>query len=220
MDRATPSAVDTASHGRGRQAGPGHAQDHERVCPDGAGQEAGPAGRHRPSQAGPHLPDPQGTRRTQRRHDRRRRPRDAAGRVRIPARPQLQLPAGPRRRLRLPVPDPPLRPPDRRHGVRPDSAAQGGRALPRDGEGGRGQLRAARAGPRTDLLREPHAALSGSAHQAGVLRRGPVDAGHRPHGAHRHGAARASSWRRRARARPCCSRRWPTASWPTTRRSS
>ncbi len=67
---------------------------------------------------------------------------------------------GPGRHLRVALADPEVRPPDGRHGVRPDPAAEGRRALLRAHQGRGGQLRAARPGARQALLREPHAALS------------------------------------------------------------
>ena len=120
----------------------------------------------------------------------RRRARDAARRLRLPARARLQLPARPRRHLRLPVADPQVRPAHRRHGVGPDPAAEGRRAVLRADQGRGGQLRAAGPGAREDLLREPDAALPAGADQARDRVRQPVGARHGPDGADRQGPAR------------------------------
>ena len=86
------------------------------------------------------------------------------------------------RHLRLPEPDPALRPAHRRHRLRPGAAAEGGRALLRPDQGRGGQLRAPRGRPQQDLLRQPDAALPAGAAQARGRRRhvvaghGPVDA--------------------------------------------
>ena len=119
--------------------------------------------RHRPAQAGADLPDPQGADRAERLHLLRGRPRGAARRLRVPARARLQLPRGPRRHLRLALADPQVRLADRRHGQRPDPAAQGRRALLRPDQGRGRQLRGPRVRPQQDLLREPDAALSAGA---------------------------------------------------------
>ena len=56
----------------------------------------------------------------------------------------------------------------------PDPAAEGRRALLRAHQGRSGQLRAARAGAREGVLREPHAALPAEAHHARDRRREPL----------------------------------------------
>ncbi len=124
------------------------------------------ARRDRHAQAGADLSDPEGADRAERLHLLGRRARSAARRLRLPARARLQLPAGPRRHLRLAVADPQVRSADRRHGVGPDPAAEGRRALLRADQGRGGQLRGARAGARQAVLREPHAALSAGAADA------------------------------------------------------
>ena len=58
-----------------------------------------------------------------------------------------------------PSPDPQVRPAHGRHGVGPDPAPEGRRALLRADQGRSGQFRAAREGAREGLLREPHAAV-------------------------------------------------------------
>ena len=123
--------------------------------------------RHRHAQAGADFPDSEGADRAERIHLLGRRARSAAGRIRIPARARLQLPARPRRHLRVAVADSEVRPPDRRHGVGTDSAAEGRRALLRADQSRSGQLRAARAGARQAVLRKPHAAVSAGAAEAG-----------------------------------------------------
>ena len=70
---------------------------------------------------------------------------------------------GPGRHLRLAVADSQVRPADRRHRVRPDSAAEGRGALLRADQGRSGQLRGARPGARQAVLREPDAALPAGA---------------------------------------------------------
>ena len=84
--------------------------------------------------------------------------------------PEYNYLPGPGRRLRLALADPPLRPAHRRHHLRPDPPAQGRRALLRADQGGRHQLRAARGSAQQDLLRQPDAALSQRAAQAGNRR--------------------------------------------------
>ena len=101
----------------------------------------------------------QGARREERPDLLRGRARNAARRLRLPARARLQLPARPRRHLRLAVADPEVRSAHRRHRVGPDPAAEGRRALLRADQGRSGQLRAAGAGAREGVLREPDAAL-------------------------------------------------------------
>ena len=127
----------------------------------------GPRGREprRHAQAGPDLQDPAGADRARGADLRRGRARDPAGRLRLPARPRVQLPAGSRRHLRLAVADPPLQPAHRRHGVRPDPPAAGGRALLRADQGRGDQLRAARHVAGEDPLRQPDAAVPAGAHQ-------------------------------------------------------
>ena len=119
--------------------------------------------RHRHAQAGADLPDPEGADRAERLHLLGRRARSAAGRLRLPARARLQLPAGPRRHLRVAVADPQVRSADRRHGLGPDSSAEGRGALLRADQGRGGQLRGARPGARQAVLREPDAALPAGA---------------------------------------------------------
>ena len=132
------------------------------------------------AQAGADLPDPEGADRAERIHLLRRRPRGAARRLRLPARARLQLPARPGRHLRVALADSQVRSADRRHGLRPDSAAEGRRALLRADQGRGGQLRSARSGARQAVLREPDAALSAGAHQARDRDRQPVGARHGP----------------------------------------
>ena len=95
-----------------------HAEGHERHRADQDRQAARRARRHRHAQAGADLPDPARPRREERPAVLGRRARDPARRLRLPARPRLQLPARPRRHLRLPLPDPQVRPAHRRHGRR------------------------------------------------------------------------------------------------------
>src|SRR5262249_38550854 len=66
--------------------------------------------------------------RAERVHFFRGRPRSASRRLRVPARARLQLPARSRRHLRLAVADSEIRSADRRHRLRSNPAAQGGRA--------------------------------------------------------------------------------------------
>ena len=150
------------------------AQGHERHRADAARQAAGSAGRDRHAQAGADLRDPPRARREERPHLLGGRARDAARRLRLPPRARLQLPARPRRHLRLAVADPEVRPAHRRHRVGPDPAAEGRRALLRADQGRGGQLRAARAGAREGLLREPHAALPAGRAEARDRRREPL----------------------------------------------
>ena len=97
---------------------------------------------------------------------------------------------GPGRHLRVAVADPQVRPADRRHGVRPDPAAEGRGAVLRADQGRGGQLRAAGAGARQAVLREPHAALPAGA--CASSRRSPTTCRprHGPDDADRQGAAR------------------------------
>ena len=97
---------------------------------------------------------------------------------------------GPGRHLRLAVADPQVRPADRRHGLRPDPAAEGRGALLRADQGRGGQLRGARPGARQAVLREPDAALSAGALRARDDARQPVGARHGPDDADRQGPAR------------------------------
>ena len=163
--------------------------EHPEAHPDRQGPERRRRDRH--AQAGADLPDPEGADRAERLHLLGGRARGAARRLRLPARARLQLPARPRRHLRLAVADPPVRPADRRHRLRPDPAAQGRRALLRPAQGRGGQLRAARAGARQDLLREPDAALSAGAAASSRRRRDNLSgARHGPDDADRQGPAR------------------------------
>ena len=166
------------------------AQGHERRRADEDRQAARRAGRDRHAQAGADLRDPEGARREERPDLLRGRARGAARRLRLPAGARLQLPARPRRHLRLAVADPQVRPAHRRHGVGPDPAAEGRRALLRADQGRGGQLRAAGTGAREGLLREPDAALPAAKHLARDRRREPVGARARPDGADRQGPAR------------------------------
>ena len=97
---------------------------------------------------------------------------------------------GPGRHLRLALADSQVRPAHGRHGVRPDSAAEGRRALLRADQGRSGQLRAAGTGAREGVLREPDAALPAEPDLARDRRRKPVGARARPDGADRQGPAR------------------------------
>ncbi len=90
-----------------------------------------------------------------------------------------------------PSQNPPVLPAHGRHRVGPDQAAARGRALLRAGQGGRGQLRAARAQERARVLREPHAALPAGAVPPRIRPRRALHARHRHDGAHRQGPARA-----------------------------
>ena len=80
-------------------------------------------------EAGPDLQDPQRAGEAQRADVRRGDAGDPARRLRLPAQPRLSLSLLPRRHLRFAQPDSPLRPADRRDGVRPDPPAQGKRAV-------------------------------------------------------------------------------------------
>ena len=98
---------------------------------------------------------------------------------------------GPGRHLRLALADPQVRPAHRGHHQRPDPPAQGGRALLRAHQGGRGQLRAAGQVEGEDLLRQPDPALPAGPHPAGDAAREPLHPRPRPHGAAGQGPARA-----------------------------
>ena len=146
-------------------------------------KDMGDRRRRRPAQAGTDLQDPADPGGKERPDLLRGRARVPAGRLRLPARARVQLPAGSGRRVRFALADPPLRPAHRRHHLRPDPPAQGRRAVLRADQGGRHQLRAARGSPQQDLLRQPDAALSQRAPQAGDRARelfgprdGPADA--------------------------------------------
>ena len=89
-----------------------------------------------------------------------------------------------------PSPDPEVRPAHRRHRVGSDPVAEGRRALLRPDQGGGGQLRAAGAGAREGLLREPDAALPAGQAPARDRRREPVGPRARPDDADRQGPAR------------------------------
>ena len=127
------------------------------------------------------------------RDHRRRRRRGAAGRLRLPALAGRQLPARPRRHLRLALADPPLRPAHRRHRRGPDPQPEGRRALFRAAQGQHDQFRGSREGPPQGQFRQPDAALSRRAAQAGARGsdpEGPVGARDRHRGADRQGPAR------------------------------
>ena len=185
-------AAASAAASEGRRAGPEHqrAEGHEHPEAHAGRQGAQRPRRHRHAQAGADLPDPEGADRAERLHLLRRRARSAARRLRLPARARLQLPARPRRHLRLALADSQVRPADRRHRLRADSAAEGRRALLRADQGRSGQLRGAGTGARQAVLREPHAALSAGAHQARNRDRQPLGARHGPDDADRQGPAR------------------------------
>ena len=89
------------------------------VGPQGAGQRLYGA-----EEAGPHLQDPQRADEDERPDVRRGDAGDPAGRVRLPAQPRLSLSPLPRRYLRQPQPDSPLRPANGSDGCRPDSSAE------------------------------------------------------------------------------------------------
>jgi hypothetical protein len=75
--------------------------------------------------------------------------------------PDYNYHARPGRHLRLPEPDPPLRPADGRHDHRSDPAPEGVGALLRAAQGRDDQLRGARGREEQDPLRQPDAAVSG-----------------------------------------------------------
>jgi hypothetical protein len=107
----------------------------------------------------------------------------------------------------------------RRHHLRPDPPAQGRRALLRAHQGRRHQLRAARGSPQQDLLRQPDAALSQRAAQAGNRqgellrpRDGPADA-------HRQGPARPDRRAAAHRQDDAAAEASPTPSPPTIPKS-
>ena len=102
---------------------------HEHAPIDRAGPQGKPDRLHGHQEAGPDLQDPQGAREAQRADVRRRDAGSPARRLRLPAQPRLPLPVVPGRHLRLAQPDSPLRPAHGGHGVGPDPAAQGKRAL-------------------------------------------------------------------------------------------
>ena len=119
---------------------------HRRVAADvdGRADRGGPQGKPhrlcRHQEAGPDLQDPQGAGEAQRPDVRRGDAGGAARRLRLPPQPRLPLSLLPGRHLRLAQPDPPLRPEDRGHGLRPDPPAQGKRALLRPAAGRGDQL--------------------------------------------------------------------------------
>ena len=191
-DRGSPAAGRAPAVSPASQGHPQHRRtqgDEHRPAHPG---RQGPArrGGDRDAQAGADLSDPEGADGAERVHLLRGRARSAAGRVRVPSRARLQLSAGSGRHLRVAVPDPEVRSPDGRHGVGPDPAAEGGRALLRAHQGRGGQLRVSGSGARQDLLREPHAALSARARAARDGRQQPLGARDGPDDADRQGAAR------------------------------
>ena len=101
---------------------------------------------------------------------RRGRRRGAAGRLRLPALARFQLSARPRRHLCLALADPELRPAHRRHGRGPDPQPQGWRALFRAAQGQHDQFRGPGEDQAQDPLRQPDAALSRRAAEAGGRR--------------------------------------------------
>ena len=166
--RAPPPAPPSEKRPRPRRPqGDGHHQ----AGP--GGQVAGDPRRRHHEEAGAGLPDPARAGGEGRPHLLRGRARDPARRLRLPARPRVLLPAGAGRHLRLAVADPQVRPAHRRHHQRPDPPAQGGRALLRPHQGGRGQLRAAGPVEGEDLLRQPDPALPAGPHPAGDDARQP-----------------------------------------------
>ena len=184
--RPRPAGASQAGRGAEHHRSEGH--EHPEAHADRQGHGRGRRDRH--AQAGADLPDPEGADRAERLHLLRGRARSAARRLRLPARARLQLPAGPRRHLRLAVADPAVRPADRRHGVGPDPAAEGRRALLRADQGRGGQLRGAGPGAREAVLREPHAALPAGAAEARDDAREPRRPRHGSADADRQGAAR------------------------------
>ena len=182
LPRRNPASWRRAQHRRTE----GH--EHPEAHPDRQGPQR--RRRDRDAQAGADLPDPEGADRAERVHLLGGRARSAARRVRVPPRARLQLPARPRRHLRVAVADPQVRPADRRHGLRPDPAAEGRGAVLRPHQGRGRQLRAAGAGARQAVLREPDAALPAGDVQARDAARQPVGPRHGPDDADRQGAAR------------------------------
>src|SRR5258707_977553 len=105
------------------------AQGHERRRADQDREGSRRARRDRDAEAGADLRNLEGARREERADLQRGRPRGAARRLRLPAGAGLQLSSRPRRHLRVAVTDPQVRSPHGRHRVRPDSSAEGRRAL-------------------------------------------------------------------------------------------
>ncbi len=135
--------------------------------------------------AGPHLPHPQGAGEAQRPDVRRRHAGGAARRLRLPPQPRLSLSFLPGRHLRVAQPDPPLRPEDRGHGLRPDPSAQGERAVLRPVARRGDQLRGPEPVGLAGALRRSDAAAPRRADPHGDHGRGSRHAGGRPDRAHR-----------------------------------
>ena len=148
-------------------AGSGRAQGDEHSAAQPDRQGSGRAGRRRHAQAGPDLQDPAGAGRKERADLLRRRAGDPAGRLRLPARARLQLPA----RARTTSTSRPRR--SAASTCAPATPSPARSARPRKASATSPCSRSRRStssrprGPQQDLLRQPDAALSARAAQAG-----------------------------------------------------
>ena len=122
---------------------------------------------HRHQAARPDLQAPERAREDERADVRRRDAGNSARRLRLFAQPRLPLPFLPRRHLRFPQPNSPLRPADRHDRGRANSSAERKRTLLRPAAGRGHQRRRSEQAFRQGFLRRSNAAASRQAHRAG-----------------------------------------------------